>query len=829
MRWLTFTAVIPILLLALSQQVSSNAIFELQLKSFLNHKGYNSEGHCCNGFRNTSGRCSEKCLTKFRVCLKVYQEVIDYRSPCTFGEINTPVLGENEIDFSQVHTEGFVNPVQFSLDSWQDTFSLIIEAWHEGNTTDPIADAVLVQRLMTQRSLDVDPVWSVHEESTDHSTLSYQYRVVCQEHYYGKGCRKWCRPRDDSFGHYVCDSDGNIKCLDGWQEPQGYCNTPTCRPGCHPKQGFCEKPNQCQCHLGWQGENCDQCMIYPGCDHGTCNSPWECTCDEGWGGLFCNLDLNYCTNHKPCKNGATCFNTSPGSYSCQCPPGFSGTNCEVTNHTCATDPCLNGGTCLDTGDDGFVCQCPTGFTGQYCHISGKTCSDRPCLNNGACLDTKSGFQCQCPPGFEGETCQIAVNECDSNPCFNGGSCVDEHAGFTCVCSPGYTGKQCETNRNDCVQKPCLNNGVCIDGINSFKCQCPRGFYGELCESIEACGSAPCANGGICIPTFDGTTKFRCNCKSGWGGRLCNQPKVNSSPCESSPCQNGGICSEAPELSNGYRCTCPQGLIGPQCTVPIQNHTGQAQARVAMSSGQIVLIVIFSVAVPVLAISFVVAIICMKRRRRIERAKQDEEARRQNEQNLIHNAVNNKCLENHMIFNSLDYPVKPINTDSQYKQIPGTHYPKSYLSSDSKSHQLSSTYEDCPKKAVENAYSIAPARSTKTLNTDSSRLSLASRLEKDLDAACGRRVYDDCSNKSYCKTPDHTSSANYTPAPLSSSSGSRSGSGSLSQQQQQQQIDQRTHVSNNTLSSTCSPSTCTTPSSVYVIEEHYDDDYFATQV
>lgn len=39
-----------------------------------------------------------------------------------------------------------------------------------------------------------------------------------------------------------------------------------------------------------------------------------------------------------------------------------------------------------------------------------------------------------------------------------------------------------------------------------------------------------------------------------------------------------------------------------------------------------------------------------------------------------------------------------------------------------------------------------------------------------------------------------------------------------------------HTSTNTLTSTCTPSTCTTPSSVFVIEEHYDDEnYIATEV
>ena len=196
----------------------------------------------------------------------------------------------------------------------------------------------------------------------------------------------------------------------------------------------------------------DTCKKYPGCKYGTCNKTWECNCDEGWGGHFCDQDLNYCTNHKPCKNGATCHNTNPGAYTCMCPPGFRGTNCEIRNHTCATDPCNNGGTCLDTGNGRFVCQCPTGFSGSYCHISGKSCSDRPCLNGGTCVSTGVGFKCHCRNGFEGETCQTESNECESSPCLNGGSCVDEESGFRCVCPVGYSGRRCAENIDNCRKK-----------------------------------------------------------------------------------------------------------------------------------------------------------------------------------------------------------------------------------------------------------------------------------------------------------------------------------------------------------------------------------------
>jgi Golgi apparatus protein 1 len=38
------------------------------------------------------------CLTSFRVCLKHYQVLVDTDSPCTYGDIYTPVLGDKIIE-----------------------------------------------------------------------------------------------------------------------------------------------------------------------------------------------------------------------------------------------------------------------------------------------------------------------------------------------------------------------------------------------------------------------------------------------------------------------------------------------------------------------------------------------------------------------------------------------------------------------------------------------------------------------------------------------------------------------------------------------------------
>lgn len=118
-----------------------------------------------------------------------------------------------------------------------------------------------------------------------------------------------------------------------------------CLPNCSREHGYCEQPFECKCRFGYEGHLCNQCVRYPGCLHGTCEKPFQCICKEGWGGLFCNQDLNFCTNHKPCKNNGLCSNSGQGSYTCTCPPNFTGKNCEVELTNCEHAPCENGGTC----------------------------------------------------------------------------------------------------------------------------------------------------------------------------------------------------------------------------------------------------------------------------------------------------------------------------------------------------------------------------------------------------------------------------------------------------------------------------------------------------
>ena len=66
-----------------------------------------------------------------------------------------------------------------------------------------------------------------------------------------------------------------------------------CSEGCDLEHGWCRRPNECRCRVGWSGSNCSECVPYPGCKMGNCTQPWTCDCQPGWGGIDCTEKLDY--------------------------------------------------------------------------------------------------------------------------------------------------------------------------------------------------------------------------------------------------------------------------------------------------------------------------------------------------------------------------------------------------------------------------------------------------------------------------------------------------------------------------------------------------------
>ncbi|XP_033643609.1 protein crumbs-like isoform X1 [Asterias rubens] len=340
----------------------------------------------------------------------------------------------------------------------------------------------------------------------------------------------------------------------------------------------------CVCTIDYMGETCDimydACVAETPCQNGaTCVTPqplpsftYTCQCVPGFNGTDCEFNIDDCVNHDcNATAGLTCFDEVNG-FRCACPIGFEGPLCATETDECHSNPCMNSGVCNDFIGF-FNCTCAPGFTGDLCEVDIDDCEPKPCLNGAVCQDRVDGYQCFCVPGFSGSDCEIFIDECDSDPCQNGATCVDGILDVNCTCVLGFEGKFCEINIDECESNPCENNSTCNDGVNEFDCTCTPGFAGTLCEiDIDECAVQPC-NTGICTDAVNGYT---CDCAdTGYKGINCEN---DIDDCASTPCLNEGTCVDGVKI---ITCYCHEGYDGVNC----ENDINECLSGPCVNGGQ----------------------------------------------------------------------------------------------------------------------------------------------------------------------------------------------------------------------------------------------------
>ncbi|CAH1241831.1 NOTCH2 [Branchiostoma lanceolatum] len=181
------------------------------------------------------------------------------------------------------------------------------------------------------------------------------------------------------------------------------------------------------------------------CEQVPFGSYYTCTCPPAGAS-----DAGDC-NSSPCLNDANCWDIGIEGYMCECRLGYDGPRCENYNDPCqaGNNPCQNGGTCLYDNWVGYpYCQCPPDFTGKECETLFPTsCDDSSCQNGGTCTRMPCDWPgctaveeswCTCAAGFTGYTCEFLFGICDDSSCFNSGVCeqVPFESYYKCTCPPG---------------------------------------------------------------------------------------------------------------------------------------------------------------------------------------------------------------------------------------------------------------------------------------------------------------------------------------------------------------------------------------------------------
>lgn len=339
------------------------------------------------------------------------------------------------------------------------------------------------------------------------------HRCVCSSHWTGDFCDTWVLPCENGGLQVPVNSTtARCECSNSSMWTGEFCQFPVF--SCFNGGEYDQSSGNCSCTELWTGQACtvfvDPCSdgrswVGTACPASGCtsSSQGQCMCPSGYGGPQCATKQPLPAAFK-CQNGGT----SDG-YSCKCPEPFNGAFCETNK--CTTVYKNSYLSCPRTSTT-CTCQCLPGFGGTDCLlVTDAVLSKASVCKNGGVLNTTSNT-CACPdPNYADDFCSTRI--CGDNGYivtnFNIRSCVCNTGWSTdssgrCVvqaknCGPhGYTTKPSlpcvctspwvvSSDSNGCVL-PCQNRG--LYSATSDKCICISPYFGQLCQySMSAAISA----------------------------------------------------------------------------------------------------------------------------------------------------------------------------------------------------------------------------------------------------------------------------------------------------------------------------------------------------